>query len=74
MASSLPSPFGLVKRLRVRSNWQYNNTTRPTSIAQQARTVYQSRQPWHGNPSVALEHMRDESVDFDDFMKEAAAE
>ncbi|KAG2167302.1 ribosomal protein S10 [Aureobasidium pullulans] len=63
MASYLRSPFGLAKRLRIAP---------PKPI--QARTVYQSRQPWHGNQSVALEHQRDESVDFDDFMRETAQE
>ncbi|KAH0353089.1 ribosomal protein S10, partial [Aureobasidium melanogenum] len=63
MASYLRSPFGLTKRLRIAP---------PAPI--QARTVYQSRQPWHGNQSVVLEHQRDASVDFDDFMSQTAQE
>ncbi|GAB7357045.1 hypothetical protein MBLNU459_g7867t1 [Dothideomycetes sp. NU459] len=60
MASSLRSSFGLAKRLRIAPP-KYTPT----------RRTYQSRQPWHGEPSVALEHQRDRAVDFDEFMVDA---
>lgn len=36
--------------------------------------AYQSRQPWHSDPSIALEHQRDQAVDFDEFMGDAVEE
>ncbi|KAF1346660.1 ribosomal protein S10 domain-containing protein [Delphinella strobiligena] len=64
MASYFRSPFGLAKRLKVATPKPIQTTTR----------AYQSRQPWHSDPSVALEHQRDQAVDFDEFMGDAVEE
>ncbi|KAK8213226.1 mitochondrial 37S ribosomal protein rsm10 [Zalaria obscura] len=59
--SYLRSPFGLAKRLRVLT--AYAN-------------VYQSRQPqpWHADPSIDMEHHKEDTVDFDEFMQESVEE
>jgi len=62
--SYLRSPFGLAKRLKVA----------PSSVTQLRQNSYQSRQPWHADISPALEHHREASADFDEFMKDTAKE
>ncbi|PNS16155.1 37S ribosomal protein S10, mitochondrial [Sphaceloma murrayae] len=64
LPSYLRSPFGLAKRLKVA----------PPQISSQARSVYQSRQPFNAEPSPILEHYREADDAFDDKMSEAAEE
>ncbi|TKX24245.1 37S ribosomal protein S10 [Elsinoe australis] len=58
------SPFGLAKRLKVA----------PPQIASQARSVYQSRQPFNAEKSPMTDHYREQVGDFDEYMSDAADE